>query len=111
MTAPLPVGVQFTVAFDKPSYKLGVGGAPGDLVTATYVLTGADNVPGTSVLVPAGGSAQLDGPTITAVVQGPVTFTTDPITHTVVFNAPTLGTTVFTQSATNPHVWTGNAKA
>ena len=91
---------QLTLVLDKTVYT------KGDTITATYKLTGADDVPAQTVPVPVAGSSVVDGQPISA--SGTINVTTPAVTHTRAFAAPTVAGVKLTATA-DPTVWTGTA--
>lgn len=78
----------------------------GQTVTATYALTGADDVPASTRSFPVGGAVELDGSPLTVSVT--LSVTTPAVTHTRVFQAPTAPGLTFTATS-DPKVWTATA--
>lgn len=78
----------------------------GDLVTATYVVHGADDEPEQVFSGEVSGSAVVDGVELT--VEAPLTITKPAVIHTKVYQAPEFPGLTFVQTA-DPAVWTAVA--
>lgn len=89
-----------TLVLDKTAYT------KGDKITAKYTVTGADDVPASTIPVEVSGSAVVDGLSLNA--TGTIQVTTPAVTHARAFTAPTVAGVKLTATA-DPTVWTGTA--